>query len=404
MKKLKEIAGGLFYYLMARLARFLFMVLDKRGSLNVAMISNYRDEIDIKNFGFGLSQRLPDVLSWTRYIWEGRKARLFMIGSRTEDITGDKATSEKIQRACAQFEQAVGRAVALGAQVILYGAATKRLPIWREMRAKYPEVNFTLGDNFAGLMLCEGIKLAFERSGLSCNSRVLITAPYGFLGTAALRCVLSLGVVVGLLGSPERIVLLRGLRKKYNIDIATSFEEVGMVDAVVACDSSPRFQLSPDRVRGLCRPVSKKGWSRRRLIVVDPCAPPAMSPQAYEKVKEDVLRLDAGNAFSARLKYVGGPIGPWLLRLNRGTVWGCFAETFLIDAHPEELRPNDWFKISEENAEAVRIFYGKESGQFDLPAPVCFSTPVADFKMADRQLFHLPFGVPPSVPPSAAKR
>lgn len=378
MKKIKDVVLFCVYFLFARLVRFLLAVFDKKGPLDVAMISNYRDMVDVKKFGFWSVKSLPDVLSWTRYVWEEKyKARLFMIGSLTEDIGGDDATSETIEKASEQFRMAVKIAVDLGARVILYAAATKRLPLWKELKLKYPNVIFTIGDNFTGLLLGEGILNAFKLTGLSPKgSRVLVIAPYGLLGSVALHYAVSSGAQVIGMGNPKRIKLLEGLQKKFGIEIYTSFGEVGKVDVVVACNSAPRSQLSPERVE-LLRKAGK------RLVVIDPNEPPNMPPELFEGSKGRVIRLDSGNGYSPRLVHILEPVTPWLLRLAKGITWGCFSETFIIGASPE-LKEVDWFKVNQSNMTILRGFLGDGKGRFFLPQPTCFNRPVKDFDLAEK--------------------
>ena len=375
MKKKKDVLMFFFYFVFARLVRFLLVIFDRRGPLDMAMISNYRDQVDVRKFGFWSVKGLPDVLSWVRYVWEGKyKARLFMIGSLTEDIGGDDATPGTIKRASDQFMKAVETATGLGAKTILYAAATKRLPIWDELNKKYPGVVFTLGDNFTGLLLGEGILDAFKRTGLNPkNSRILIIGPYGLLGSVALTYALKSGAEVIGLGNPRRFGLLQKLQTKFGIGICTNFEEAGKVDMVVACNSAPRSQLTSERVELL----RKTGC---RLIVIDPNEPANMSPELFRDSVGKVIRLDSGNGFSSRLVHILEPVTPWLLRLYGGITWGCFAETFIISAHPT-LRGIDWLGVFPKNIEIVRKFLGDGEGQFALPQPTCFNRPVESFEL-----------------------
>lgn len=383
MKKIKDVVLFCIYFLFARIVRYLLAVLDKKGPLDVAMISNYRDAVDVKKFGFWGAKSLPDVLSWARYVWEGQyKARLFMVGSLTGDIGGDDATPESIEKASEQFRKAVKIAVDLGARVILYAAATKRLPLWKELKLKYPDVIFTIGDNFTGLLLGEGILDAFNRTGLNLkNSRVLIIAPYGLLGSVALHYAVNSGAQVIGMGNPKRVTLLKGLQKKFGIEICTTFEEVGKVDMVVACNSASRSQLTPERVE-LLREAGK------RLIVIDPNEPANMPPEFFNGSKGRVIRLDSGNGYSPRLIHVLEPVTPWLLRLAKGITWGCFCETFIIGTSPE-LRAMDWLKVNKGNMAIMRKYLGSGKGKFALPQPTCFNKPVIDFDLAEKSKWKL---------------
>lgn len=375
MKRFINDINFMFYFVMSRVIRLLLAILDKKGPLDAAMISNYRDLVDVRRLGYYNVESLPDVLSWTRYVWEDKyKARLFMIGSITENIGGDLATPESIARASEQFKKAVAQAISLGARTILYAAATKRLPIWEELKQQYPNVVFTLGDNFTGLLLGERILDAFRRSKLiPQRTRVLVIAPYGLLGSVALHYALNAGAEVVCMGNPKRINLLRNLQTRHGIDICTTFESVGKVDMVVACNSAQRSQLTPERVDML----RKEG---KKLIVIDPNEPANMRPRLYRQTADRVIRLDSGNGHSSRLKHILDPLMPWILRLETGVTWGCFSETLIICAN-QELSKYDWFEISPRNIAIVTGYLGEEAGQFALPTPTCFNKPVADFDL-----------------------
>lgn len=359
------------------MVRLLLKVADKRGPLDVAMISNYRDEVDVRKFGFASIDKTPDVLSWIRYVWEDRyKARLFMIGSITEQIGGDSATPMSISRAAQQFEKAVEQAVSLGAKVILYAAATKRLPMWDILKERHPDVVFTLGDNFTGLLLGRRITDGFSRFNIvPKTSRVLIIAPYGLLGSCALHFTIYAGATVVGMGNPKRKSLLEGLKKKYDIETCTSFEDVGKVDMVIACNSAPRSQLTPERVALIRKPG-------RKLLVIDPNEPQNMSPELLANSSGNVIRLDSGNGISRQLKHVLEPVSYKLLRLDRGVTWGCFCEAFILADNPH-LHNINWLEVTPENISIMQSYLGSGKGQFDLPSPTCFNQPLLDFNLAN---------------------
>lgn len=376
-KQISSVALGVIA-LFRRLLCLLLILCDKRGALDVAMISNIRDEVDMRRIGYRSQEDMPDVLPWTRFVWEGRyKGRLFVIGSTTENIGGDTATEESVQRACEQFKKAVAMAVAEGARTILYAAATKRLPVKEELKKMYPEVVFTLGDNFTGLLLGERIMDAFQRSGLHAkHSRVLVIAPYGLLGGVALHYVISAGAEVVCLGNPKRKNLLEQIHAKHGCAVYTDFADVGHVDMVVACNGAAYCRLTPERVELLLRPGHK-------LVVIDPNEPANMPPRCYRPVADRVIRLDSGNGYSSSLRYILGSLMSRILRLASGITWGCFCEAFIIAAHPE-LRNHDWLDISPANIALVEKNLGSKPGQFALPAPTCFNRPVTNFSVSEK--------------------
>ena len=377
MKKIFDILEFLFYFLFARSIRLLLREVDCSEQIKAAAISVYRDQPDVRRFGFWSEKNLPDVLSWVRYIWGGERFRLFMIGSLTKDIDRNTATKESLEWACMQFREAVRIAVGMGADTILYAAATKRLPIWEELKKLYPGVTFTLGDNFTGLLLWERIRDAFKRFGLIPEfSKVLVIAPYGFLGNISFRSAARLGAKVIGIGNPisSRKEALERLKREFDLDICTSFESVGKVDMVIACNSAPWCLLTPKRIELLRKPG-------RQLLIIDPSEPTCMTPEMFRRVSDKVVRIDAGIGFSRELKHVLQPITPWLLRLTNFVTWGCFCETFLISTNPK-LRKIDWFQINEANMEVLREFLGNGKGKFALPEPTCFGKPVASLNLS----------------------
>ena len=209
---MKKILVFLIYWFMARVIRILTIIFGWQKKLDVAFISNFRDLEDVKKFGYWNISQAPDVFSWTRYEWEGLHGRLFMIGSLTEQIGGDKATNESRRRAQIQFLSAVEKAVSLNVNTVLLAAATKRLFKAGELEKRYPGVTFTLGDNFTGLLLGERILEAFKLSNLDPKmARVLLIAPYGLLGGVSLHYLLQTGCELVCMGNPKRKDLLEGM-------------------------------------------------------------------------------------------------------------------------------------------------------------------------------------------------
>ncbi|MEK7202781.1 MAG: hypothetical protein AAB653_00480, partial [Patescibacteria group bacterium] len=224
-------------------------------------------------------------------------------------------------------------------------------------------------------LLEEGIEKVFEHTGINLKkSRVLVIAPYGFLGNIALNYLLSLGVEVVGLGNIKRRDLFQ---KKYGIKLHTSFKDVGTVDLVVACNSATSSQLIAKRVE-LLRIYGKK------LVVVDPCEPSCMPQNLFKDSEDKVLRFDACNGYSPKLACPLEPITPWLLRLLKGNIWGCCAEALIISANAE-LGKKDWLKVNKENMEILRKFLGNGLGQFSLPPLCCFNKAVKDFTLFETE-------------------
>lgn len=360
---------------LARFVGFLFWLFDDDKPIDVAFISNCRDQVDLNRIG-----NPSDFISWTRYVWEGVRGRLYMISSTTEEIR------ERPEAACRKFRLAVAAAVADGARVILYAAGTKRLPIWDELKEKYPQVIFTLGDNFTGVLLQAGIDQAIRQSGLHLRAkanndsvRVLLLAPYGLLGTASFHGLVKKPYVeLVLMGSPERRHLIEQMASAHNIDCVDSFDAVGKVDVVVACNHAPWSQLTEERIEMLRR-------LGRRLLVIDPCEPANLKRRVVEKCGDRVIRLESGDGFSENLSYVLGSIAWKINRMDRGTTWGCFCEAMIIAKHLHEhpeWRQADFYEVTPEMMATMHQFFGDGQGQFRLPANRSFEGEVRDLRLA----------------------
>ena len=362
-------------FVLARIVRILLTVFDVKGPTKVAFISCYRDEIDVSKFGYWNINHTPDVLSWIRYEWMGIKGRLFMIGSITEQLTGIKATEESKEKGRQQFIKAAQKAIGSGAEVILLAAGgTKRLFTKKRLEELFPKTIFSVGDNFTALLLKKRILEAFKLSGLDVKkSKALVIAPYGFLGKISLDCLLEAGCNVVGMGNPfsERRKWFKKFAIKKGFTATYSFDNIGKVDLVVACNSADYAQLTPDR-------VDKIRKLNRKLTIVDPCEPPAMPYKFWKKCQDKVIRYDAGNGYSPKLKYILGAISYKLLRMTNKVAWGCFCETFIIAKHPD-LRSINWFEVSSKNMEIISQFFGKNNDQFYLPPPTCFNKHITDF-------------------------
>lgn len=360
------------YWLLAKVVSFLFTLFGGPGKLDVAFISNCRDKTDRCRVG-----NPREFIPWTVYFWRGLKGRLYMISSTTEEIGGATASPGSIKTACDRFEKAVDRAVKSGARVILYAAGTKRLPIWDHLRQKYPQVMFTLGDNFTGVLLGANIRQALELSKAK-KPRVLVIAPYGLLGTAAYLSLVSyrrdegVDCEVVVMGNPdiaERHDALKSIAEEHGFSVAKSFDDAGKVDVVVACNCAPWAQLTVERIDKL----RKLG---RKLVVVDPCEPSNLRRRVWNQVSDRVIRLDSGNGYSLELRYVLGPIAWKINRMARGLVWGCFCETFILAAHlkehPERLQ-EDWHDVTPAHLVGMSEYLESD---FRLPNPTNFSKPI----------------------------
>lgn len=375
------------YFITARFIRILLNLFDKKGPAKAAFIACYRDNEDVRRFGYWNINQVPDILPWLRYEWEGVKGHLFMIGSVTDQLVGSNATNESKEKGRQQFIKAAKYAINNGAEVILLAAGgTKRLFTPQRLKELFFETTvvnkmiisktiFGVGDNFAGLLLGECILEAFRLSGIIPSaSRVLVIGPYGFLGGVAVQYLRKTGCEIIGMGNPKNKKLLKRYAQHHGFRAIYSFKEiVDEIDMVVACSSAEDVCLTPAVVEAIRR-------DGKKMIVIDPCQPENMTPDSYAKCRGNVIRYDASNGFSPRLQYVLGWPAYKLLRMAKNIAFGCFCETFILAKHPE-LRYIDWFEVSPMNIKTISKFFGDSAGQFNLPPPLCFNRPIRNFNI-----------------------
>lgn len=365
----------------ANIWRFLVALFDWRTHLRKIMgqpivdavfITNMRDEVDKRRF-LGKWDPKEGHFDGPRYIVGDVIGRTRSINSTTEDLLSDHGR----ERAQQQFIDATKWASDNGAKVILLAAATKRLFGEHDDRLKkmFPELLFTIGDNGTTLVLLNEIKRAFKEAGLNPgNSRIGVLGPYGFLGELVTKDLTEKGYkVIGI--GPNQTALKR-MAKSYNIEICRNFNEVGEIDAVVACTHSERVRLNDLAIDFLRR-------KNKKLLVVDVAEPSNLRKEELEKCKGVVIRQDAGNAYSPNLKYVLGAISYRMFRLTRGVTFGCFAETLSLAAaikRGENVKDIDWFSVNNENMKTVSHLFSKIG--FTLPSPRCFGKKIKSFNLS----------------------
>jgi len=121
----------------------------------------------------------------------------------------------------------------------------------------------------------------------------------------------------------------------------------------------------------------------KKLLVIDVAEPSNLRYKEYQKCKKVVIRQDAGNAYSPKLKYVLGAISYRMFRLTRGVTFGCFAETLSLASalrRSENISNVDWLIVNDENMEIVAKMF--EHDGFTIPSPRCFSQSVKSFDLA----------------------
>lgn len=369
------------YWLITQVIVLYYKISARR--IDVAFISNCRDHKDLGRWGN------HEFAPWTKYYWNGLVGQMMLISSLTGEIGGKTATTESVALACERFKNAARYAIAKGAKVILYAAATKRLPVWDELCREFPDIRFTLGDNFTGALLQKGIEDVIQRTGLNQKARILVIAPYGLLGRAAIHGLANKDYEVVVIGNPdsvERQQDLATMAQEFNLIIAKGFSDVGKVDLVVACNCADWANLTPERI-DLIRMENKK------LVVVDPCEPANLKYRVWQEVQDRVIRFDSGNGYSKHLRYALGPIAWKLNRMSEGLLWGCFCEAFILThclTKPAALQDEtesqivdlgEWYHVTQRQMSLMRSFIGQGVWQFSLPQPTCFNKVLEKFEL-----------------------
>ncbi|NDY92806.1 hypothetical protein [Ideonella livida] len=343
--------------------------LSDRPALDVAFITNLRDEDERRRF-FTPGAALDRHASGPR----------LHLGPVAGAIRGLNVTAAEIldregrRRARQVFMDAVDWAQDQGARVVLLAASTKRLfgRDGHDLKARFPHLLFTLGDNGTAWLLCRDVERAARLAGLPTlqQARVLVVGAYGILGTAVSRHLQAQGCQVA--GWGRQVVLLEELSSRTGLPVCMNLETAGHFDIVVTCTHSPDSRLSAEQLE-LLRPEG------RRLVVVDVAEPANLTPEALARCGGRVIRQDAGNAHSPQLRYVLGRLSHHKLHLPRGTAFGCFAEAMALHhaAHVERqahVLQQDWFQVNPAQMGLVaRAFDGLRLG---LPDPHCFGQPL----------------------------
>lgn len=342
-----------------------------KSLIDAVFVTNMRDEIDRRRCR-GKWTPPEGHLNFARLLIKGIAGRTRVIDSLTEDLL----SSHGRKKAKEQFISAVKWAEKNGAKVVLLAASTKRLfgEDGRTLKERFPRLVFTIGDNGTALLLIKETLRALDKAGLKPGrSRVGILAPYGILGRAVTEALCKKGY--NLVGAGPNVQALAKLAAEYKIETVSSFEDMGRVDAVIACTHSEKIRLTAENIE-LIR------HEDRKLLVVDVAEPSNLSNEEYRKCRAVVIRQDAGNAYSPALKYVLGAITYRIFRLTRGVTFGCFAETLALAAalnRGERFDNTDWFTVSGPNMELVERLFEQEG--FTVPTPRCFGRKLTSFDL-----------------------
>jgi predicted amino acid dehydrogenase len=217
--------------------------------------------------------------------------------------------------------------------------------------------------------LCADVDRAIANTGLA-QPRILVIGPYGILGSAVCQHLQQQGRQILGFGGNESY--LTEFAEKTGIDVAYDLRDAGAVDIVVACTHSDNARLTAEHI-ALLRKANQK------LVVVDVAEPANLGRQVYHTVQHQVIRQDAGNAWSADLRYVLGSLTSKQLMLAQGTVFGCFAEALALyhtvyREHNPTALSRDWFEVNTFNQTLVAEAF--HSLRIGLPKPHCFGKPV----------------------------
>ncbi len=344
-----------------------------RPILDVVFITNMRDEVDRKNF-LGNWRPKCGHFNGPRYWYKGVAGR-----TRALDITAEELyTSEGRKKARKLFIEACKWADKRGVRVVLLAASTKRLfNGGKKLKEMFPHLVFTIGDNGTDLVLKEETLQALEKAKLNSeHSKIAVIGPYGFLGETMVSHLLQEGYNVTGIGPNTN--LLSQVTEKYQIQTFSDLESAGKFDAVIACTHSEKVRINAENVDLL----RKDG---QKLLLIDVAEPSNMRRSEFLKVKDKVVRIDSGNAYSPNLKYVLGAITYKMFRLSRGVTFGCFAETLTLGRAIKLGMPVymvNWFQVNEENMRLTKLLFSQDKKGFRVPSPRNYSQRVESFDLS----------------------
>lgn len=169
---------------------------------------------------------------------------------------------------------------------------------------------------------------------------------------------------------------LSRVSKDYGIETCHTFEDIDKVDAVVACTHSDKIRMTAgivDRIR----------YKDHKLLVIDVAEPSNLTEDEFKRCNGNIVRQDAGNAYSPNLKNVLGAISYRMFRLTRGVAFGCFAETMslalALKRGENSVKDIDWFQVNDDNMKIVEGLFKRDG--FTIPSPRCFGKPVSSFNL-----------------------
>ena len=331
--------------------------LQKTKKVDVVFISNFRDDAERQKYMIR-SQIGSEFIDGFRINMGEVYGRLKIINSDTHELL----TTKGRRKAKQQFLSATQWAVDNGAKVVLLAASTKRLfgRDAKELKEKFPNVVFTIGDNGTAHLLLTDTLRAIEKNGISKeHSQIVVLGAYGILGEAMVEALTFRGYKVIAVG--DNVARLDEIKKIYEVETSSTMDSLESVDLVVACTHKKELQLNGEIIRKI-KPKECK------LVVIDVAEPANLSEKEYQQNRELVIRQDAGNAYSKELSYVLGAFSYKKLSLSKGVIFGCFAEAMAIASMVK--KDKNWFEVNTSSIKTVADMFD-EIG-INVPIPQCF--------------------------------
>ena len=333
----------------------------KKERVDVVFISNFRDDDERKKYLL-YSQKNAPFIDGFRMTLGDVYGRLKIINSDTHELLTIKGR----RKAKKQFVLATQWAVNNGAKVVLLAASTKRLfgRDAKELKEKFPNIIFTIGDNGTAHLLMEDTFQAIEENGISKDRmKIVVLGAYGILGEAMVEALLMRDYTIIAVG--DNLSRLEMIRKYHDVEITTEIESLENIDLIVACTHKKELQLTG----AIIEKIKPK---ERQLIVIDVAEPANLTKEVYEKNRDLVIRQDAGNGYSKNINYILGALSYKKLSLSKGVLFGCFAEAMALGESLKSNRYQDenWFEVNSYNIEIVANMFTELN--IKIPKIRCF--------------------------------
>ncbi|MFA5131684.1 MAG: hypothetical protein WC467_04740 [Patescibacteria group bacterium] len=253
----------------------------------------------------------------------------------------DPTTIEGNKKGRAALPGAVEYLIHRGAEIIDFAASTKRLPAnnGREMKEKYPDTVFTIGDNATSISLLSVIANSYQNLRFDPKSGSAACMGDGFMGRTALNFMLE--------KKCENLVLI----SRHGNNLPSAVRRVEKVDNInpgtqMFFSCAHNHLVEPEAFRRLLDPAS---------IIIDVAAPFGISQAVYSELPKTVELFHAGSFFLEKIKY---QFPPNILSFPLVGFWyGCFTEAVMLMLAKQDgidLRPYNFFGV---NSDSSRLLY-----------------------------------------------